>query len=73
MTIPPRTLRWTCPHCRRGSMKLHSAQRHLRLHHWDCWSCRMEAMLITKMQAGEGFFSRQPMWMIERPVFGQPS
>lgn len=54
---PPvaRDWRWRCPHCGVGSMKLASAERHLRRRHFDCASCRIERLMVQAMMEGKGF------------------
>jgi hypothetical protein len=55
MTDHGRPWRWTCPHCFGGPMRLESADRHLRRKHADCWSCRLERLMIRAMIEGRGY------------------
>lgn len=41
-------------------MKLPKAWRHLRLRHNDCFSCRLEALMVKAMLEGRGFFTTGP-------------
>jgi hypothetical protein len=36
-------------------MKLRAAQRHLRRSHSECWSCRLEKLMVEAMMTGHGF------------------
>lgn len=37
-------------------MRLRSASRHLRNKHYDCWSCRIEKIMIDMMIQGRGVY-----------------
>jgi len=58
--VEPRSLRWSCPHCGIGRMKLTSAERHLRRKHYECNSCKLEWMLVCSLLQGRGFLSEGP-------------
>jgi hypothetical protein len=36
-------------------MRLRSALRHLKLHHSDCYSCKLEQLLVQAMIEGRGY------------------
>jgi hypothetical protein len=42
-------------------MALPSAVRHLRRRHNDCWSCRLERLMVEAMIDGRGFVFEGPM------------
>jgi hypothetical protein len=44
-------------------MRLESADRHMRRKHADCWSCKLERMMVQAMLAGRGF-------VFEGDIFG---
>lgn len=33
-------------------MRLHSALKHMRLRHLQCWSCEVETLLVRRIMAG---------------------
>jgi hypothetical protein len=57
-----RAWRWTCPHCGGGSMPLKNGFNHLRRKHYDCWSCRIETLMISGMLDGRGYVFEGPLW-----------
>lgn len=54
MNYYEKTLRWTCPHHKQGTMSLRSGIEHLRRKHYDCWSCRLEGLMLKAMCEGRG-------------------
>jgi len=68
MTPGPAGLRWKCPHCDVGVMKLRSADRHLRNKHFDCASCRIERLVVQAIMEGKGHLVEAPVRNLWRPA-----
>jgi hypothetical protein len=51
-------------------MRLPSAERHLRRKHYDCWSCKLERLMVQAMIEGKGFILDGPLFI--RPA-GSPA